>query len=268
MPVPVYVILTKLDRVPHFEEYVRQLSDTEARQVLGAALPRNEASPGTYADQASRLLAGVIDSLVYKLGAFRVEMLDRENEPRNLSGVYEFPREFGKLRKNLNQYLVELCKPSQLSANPYLRGFYFTGIRARIVERMVSGAMPVERAVPQDAGATQYINLSMGRTPAAARPSAPVMASSRVPQWTFLPRLLPEVILGDKSALAATKQSAPARLFRRILFGTLAFLFALYIFFLIVSYSNNAAIEHRIARDAHALPVMSSPPVQCRALPT
>ena len=62
-------------------------------------------------------------------------MLDRENDPANVTGVYEFPREFGKLRKNLNQYLVELCKPSQLSANPYLRGFYFTGIRARIVER-------------------------------------------------------------------------------------------------------------------------------------
>src|SRR5205807_3280594 len=58
--------------------------------------------------------------------------LDRENEPANVAGVYEFPRELGKLRKNLNQYLVELCKPSQLSANPYLRGFYFTGIRARI----------------------------------------------------------------------------------------------------------------------------------------
>ena len=57
------------------------------------------------------------------------------------------------------------------------------------------------------------------------------MTQSRVPQWTFLPRLLPEVILGDKSALTATKQSAPARLFRRILYGTLAFLFALYIVF-------------------------------------
>ena len=66
--------------------------------------------------------------------------------PANVAGVYEFPREFGKLRKNLNQYLVEVCKPSQLSANPYLRGFYFTGIRARIVERAVSAPAPVERS--------------------------------------------------------------------------------------------------------------------------
>ena len=52
-----------------------------------------------------------------------------KNEAAKLPGIYEFPRELGKLRKNLNQYLVEICKPSQLSANPYLRGFYFTGTR-------------------------------------------------------------------------------------------------------------------------------------------
>jgi type VI secretion system protein ImpL len=252
MPVPVYVIVTRLDRVPHFAEYVHNLSDGEVNQVLGSPLPRSEASAGVYAEQASRTLAAVVDGLVYTLGEFRVEMLNRENEPANVAGVYEFPREFGKLRKNLNQYLVEVCKPSQLSANPYLRGFYFTGIRARIVERAVSAPAAVERSAPQDAGATQYINLSAGR-PAARAAAAPVMTQSRVPQWTFLPRLLPEVILGDRSALTATKQSTSAKLFRRILYGTLAFLFALYIVFLIVSYFNNAAIEHRIQNAARAL---------------
>ncbi len=251
MPVPVYVVVTKLDRVPHFENYVRNLSDEEVRQVLGASLPRSEASAGTYADQATKALGGVIDGIVYKLGEFRVEMLDRENDARNWGGVYEFPREFGKLRKGLNQYLVELCKPSQLSANPYLRGFYFTGIRARMMERAVTAPAAQEAPPIQDAGATQYLNIS--RVRAESTRSAPVMVSSRVPQWTFLPRLLPEVILGDRSALSATKQSAPARLFRRILFGTLAFLFALYIIFLLVSYSNNAALEKRIVTAAKAM---------------
>lgn len=254
MPVPVYVIVTKLDRVPHFGEYVRNLSDAEVRQVLGLPLPRSEASAGVYAEEASRTLGGAIDGLVYKLGEFRVEMLDRENEPAQVPGVYEFPRELGKLRKGLNQYLVELCKPSQLSANPYLRGFYFTGIRARIVERAVSAPAAAPRPAPQDAGATQYLNLSMARGAGGTAAAAPVMTQSRVPQWTFLPRLLPEVILGDRSALTATRQSAPAKLFRRILFGTLAFLFFLYTILLVISYFKNAALERRIQNDAHALP--------------
>ncbi len=236
IPVPVYVIVTKLDRVPHFEEYVRNLSDEEVRQLLGAPLGRIDSSAGTYADQASRTLSTAVDTLVFKLGGFRVEMLDRENDPANISGVYEFPREFGKLRKNLTQYLVELCKPSQLSANPYLRGFYFTGVRARVVERVVAAPVAAQVSVASDAGATQFLNLSAMRASAASQQAAPVASSSRVPQWTFLPRLLPNVILGDKSALTSTRQSAPARLFRRILFGTLAFTFALFTVLILISY--------------------------------
>lgn len=267
MPLPVYVIVTKLDRVPHFEEYVRNLSDAEVRQVVGAPLPRSETSAGTYVDAATRLLTTELDGLCYRLGEFRVEMLDRETEPRNVSGVYEFPREFGKLRKNLNQYLVELCKPSQLSANPYLRGFYFTGIRARMIERMASAPANVEQRASQDAGATQFLNFSQEKSQAASRSATPgIMVSSRVPQWTFLPRLLPEIILGDKSALSATRQTAPARLFRRILFGTLAALFAVYTVFLLVSYFHNAALEHRIVNAAQSLPAMSATSISMPSL--
>lgn len=260
IPVPVYVILTKLDRVPHFEEYVRNLSDEEVRQVLGASLGRIDSSAGTYADQASRTLSTAVDALVFKLGGFRVEMLDRENDPANISGVYEFPREFGKLRKNLTQYLVELCKPSQLSANPYLRGFYFTGVRARVVERVVAAPAAAQVSVASDAGATQFLNLSAMRASAASQQAAPVATSSRVPQWTFLPRLLPNVILGDKSALTSTRQSAPARLFRRILFGTLAFTFALFTVLILISYFKNAARESRIREDARALQTAGANP--------
>jgi type VI secretion system protein ImpL len=253
MPIPVYVIVTKLDRVSHFEQYVRNLSEEEVRQVLGITLPRSAASPGTYADQASRALATAIDGIVYKLGEFRTEMLDRETDARNSSGVYEFPREFGKLRKNLNQYLVELCKPSQLSANPYLRGFYFTGIRARVVERAVNAPVAAHVPAMQEAGATQFLNLSRMRAEAESRTAAPTMVASRVPQWTFLPRLLPEVILSDKSALAATTQSAPARLFRRILYGSLVVLLGFYLVFLLISYFNNAALEGQVREAAGTL---------------
>ena len=250
MPIPVYVIVTKLDRVKYFDQYVRNLSDAEIAQTFGSPLTRADGSVGTYADQTSRLVSAAIDSLVYRLGEFRVEMLARENDGSSVPAVYEFPREFGKLRKNLNQYLVELCKPSQLSANPYLRGFYFTGVRARIVER----AAPViqEQRETNDAGATRFMNLAMAQPAAAA--AVPVATSTRIPQWTFLPHLLPDVILKDKTALAFTRQSAPARLFRRILFASLAFLFALYAALLAVSYVNNADFERRIADAAHALP--------------
>ncbi len=222
--VPVYVIFTKLDRVPHFAEYVRNLSNDEIRQVLGNILPANQTSAGVYADKMLRELASALDLLTYSLGEFRMEVLSRETEPVNAPGAYEFPREFGKLRRNLNQYLVELCKPSQLSANPYLRGFFFTGLRAQILEqRAAAPAAPVLNPAT-DLGATRMF--SAQEFQAANRPAAQQMAATRAPQWTFLPRLFPEMILGDRSALSATQQTAPARLFRRILFASLAFVFA------------------------------------------
>ena len=50
--VPVYVIFSKLDRVPGFSEYVRNLTTEEATQPLGMAYARNEASSGVYAEKA------------------------------------------------------------------------------------------------------------------------------------------------------------------------------------------------------------------------
>lgn len=256
-PIPVYVIVTKLDRVPHFDEFVRNLSNEEVRQILGATLPKLDASAGVYADKASTELGNVLDGLCYTLGEFRVEMLARETDLKNSPGVYEFPREFGKLRKNLNSYLVELCKPSHLSANPFLRGFYFTGIRAQLVERMSAPAVAQEQPL-QNAGATQYLNISMATSPAQSRPAQGVKITTRVPQWTFLSRLFPETILGDKSALSATQQTAPARLFRRLLFGTLAVLLGVYTLLLLVSYLNNSALERSIREAAKALPAANA----------
>ena len=258
-PLPVYVFITKLDRVPHFDAYVRNLSNVEVAQIFGLPIPRSEVSAGVYADHAARALTAALDGICYQLGEFRVEMLERENDPSAVAAVYEFPREFGKLRKNINQYLVELTKPSQLSANPYLRGFYFTGIRAQIIERAAQAPAAVEQAnlaqrAPADAGATQYLNLSLGRTPSSRQPQQPVMVAQRVPQWTFLPRLFTEAILNDKAALTASKQTAPARLFRRILYATIAFILAVYVMLLVVSFFNNKGIENRIETAARALP--------------
>lgn len=258
MPIPVYVLVTKLDRVSHFESYVANLSEDEIRRVFGFPLDHEPASVGTWADQTSRRLSAALDALVFRLGEFRVEILDRENDPAGVPGDYEFPREFGKLRKALNQYLVELCKPSQLSANPWLRGLYFTGVRARIVERANSVPAPAEVPAPQDAGATQFMNLSAMRAQAAAGRQTPVISRVRVPEWTFLPRLLPEVVFGDTTALSPTRHSAPARLFRRILYGSLALLFAVLTALIAWSYLNNAALERRVADAQRALPPANS----------
>jgi type VI secretion system protein ImpL len=242
---PVYVIFTKLDRVPHFAEFVRNLSSEEAQQVFGTTLSKSQSSAGVYTDQATQELGRALDSLCFSLSEFRLDLLAREINQRTAAEVYEFPRELRKLRNNLTQYLVELCKPSQLSANPYLRGFYFTGVRAQIVEQAVSAPAAAPKSAPQDVGATRMFAVQEMRQ-AAATPEKPAVISQKVAQWTFLARLFPQVILGDKSALQATQQTAPARLFRRLLFGGVAALLCIYIVLLFLSYANNSALEDRL----------------------
>src|SRR2546425_7420691 len=49
---PVYVLFTHADRLPYFENFFRNLSDSEITQVLGATLPPLTASaPGVYLER-------------------------------------------------------------------------------------------------------------------------------------------------------------------------------------------------------------------------
>nr|WP_252263551.1 ImcF-related family protein [Paracidobacterium acidisoli] len=254
--VPVYVILTKLDRVPNFAEFVRNLSTEEAAQPFGIAMPRSETASGLYAEKATQDTTSHLDQLIFSLGEFRLEVLSRESDLKNVDPAYEFPREMRKLRNNLSAYLVELTRPSHLNANPYLRGFWFTGVRAHIVEQMVSASAPSVQAPQADAGATRMF--SFQQMQAAAAPTPQVVAQ-KIAQWCFLPKLFPVAILQDRSALAGTSYSGRTHLLRRIVFGTVSALLFLYLICLVISWSNNASLAHRINSAAEGLPVKAVP---------
>lgn len=251
--IPVYVIVTKIDRVPNFTEYVRNLSPDESLQPLGMVLPRSESGAGVYGEQASREIATALDQVVFSLGEFRLELLTRENDAKNLDPVYEFPRELNKLRNALTTFLVELARPSHLNANPYLRGFYFAGVRAQVIEQVVASPAATPSASPMDAGATRMFSVEQMRAAAAVAPS-PQMVSQKVAQWCFLPRVFSSVILDDRAALAATSNSGRTHFFRRVALASAAFLLLLWFICLLVSWVNNSSLQQSIASAASALP--------------
>ena len=255
--VPAYVVLTKLDRIPSFTEFVRNLTTEEASQPLGMAFARSEASSGLYAEKAMGEVTSALDQLIFSLGEFRLELLTRESDQKNVDPVYEFPRELRKLRNNLASYLVELGRPSHLNANPYLRGFYFTGVRAHMVEQMVSTPAKVPQAQPAEAGATRMFNVQQMQ--AASAPPAPQVVSQKVAQWCFLPKLFPVVILQDRSALSSTSNSGRTHVFRRVVFGTASLLLLFYLIALAISFNNNSKLARDIASAANTLPVRTVP---------
>lgn len=255
--VPVYVVLTKLDRMPHFTEYVRNLTTEEASQPLGMAFPRNATSSGLYAEKAMADVTSALDRVLFSLGEYRLELLSRENDQNNVDPVYEFPREMRKLRNNLASYLVELTRPSHLNANPYLRGVYGTGVRAHMVEQMVAAAAQQPQAAAAGAGATRMFTVESMK--AVTAPAQPQMVTRKQAQWCFLPRIFPNVILEDRSALAGTSNSQRTHLFRRIVLGTVSALLLVVLICLTISWSNNSRLEHSVVEAARALPTTSVP---------
>ena len=241
---PVYVLFTKMDRIPFFTEFVRGMTKDEASEVLGSTLPVRSLSVGVYADEETRRLTKAFDELFYALAERRLEFLWREHQPENLAAIYEFPREMRKIRTLLVQFLVDLVRPSQLSVNPFLRGFYFSGVRPVIVED-VTARTDLDRSSNTgtlDAGATRIFT-GLGGNLAAAPASVPVASSRKVPQWTFLTQLFNDVIVKDRVALAASGISSRVNLFRRLVLGTASVLALIVAVGFVVSFSRNYALK-------------------------
>ncbi|HMD71528.1 MAG TPA: ImcF-related family protein [Bryobacteraceae bacterium] len=249
---PVYVLFTKADRLPFFTEFVRNLANEEAAQVLGVTLPMLEnRNQGVYGEEETARLTGNFERLFRSLADARPEFLSRETDSSKLPAAYEFPREFRKLRPAVVQFLVDLCRPSQLAVGPFLRGFYFTGVRPIIINE----AAPVQAAQPQPAGYGQVQGatgiFSVGSMAAAQAPPPPVATTRKVPQWLFLSRLFNDILLADRAAMGASGASTKTGFWRRLIFASAAGLCFLLTVFFTISFFNNRSLEAKV-RDAAA----------------
>src|SRR5581483_4212760 len=248
---PVYVLFTKSDRVPFFLDFFKHLTRDEATLPVGATLPLNMQSAGVYAEEENRRLSAKFDELFFALSEKRLDLLPRESEPTALPSAYEFPREFRKLRNLIVQFLVELGRPSQLSVNPFVRGFYFAGVRPIMVEDMPGLSIAAAAPSSPEQGATQLFHA--GQFGQQQQFAARVPTSRRVPQWMFVTRLFHDVILRDRAAMATSSFSVQTSMMRRILLGiVIGILFILAIGFTI-SFALNKQMHSEVLAAANAI---------------
>jgi type VI secretion system protein ImpL len=235
---PVYVLFTKLDQISRFSDFVGRLSKDETSEVLGATLPVRSLTAGVYAEEETRRLGKAFDELFFSLAEKRLDLLTREHETQRSGGIYEFPREMRKLRPLLLQFLVDLTRPSQLSVNPFLRGFYFTGYRQLMIEEAAAIATATVEE-PTFAGATRIFS-GGGATPL-VQPQAPSggVGSRRVPQWVFLTQFFNQVMAKDRVALAASGFSSRVNLLRRVGLSCLGLLSLICLTGFLVSFLGN-----------------------------
>jgi len=256
---PVYVLFTRADRLQFFQDYVRNLTNEEATTVLGATLPMVSYAGEVYAEQQTARVSAAFDNLVYSLAEKRLLYLPREYDATKRPSVYEFPREFRKLQPMLVQLLVDLCRPSQLRTGPFLRGFYFSGVRPIVITAPVPTLVKEEPLTQADAGkgalrATGLFDVRKLEAQKARPPMAEEAGESRrVAQWTFLPHLFNDVLLKDSTALNASASSTKTSLWRRVLLAGAVGLLFIFIIGFFVSFVENRSLESQVLSAAQGI---------------
>jgi len=256
---PVYVLFTRTDRIPFFAEFVRNLNAEEAGQVVGATVPiRTASGSGVYSEQEAQRLTGAFNQLFHSFCDHRLLLLPREGDATKLPQAYEFPREFRKLRNTLVQFMVDVCRPSQLRAGPFLRGFYFSGVRPVAAPEapvaLVAPTTPSEQA--EVGGATRMFRAGFQAEQKARQAVAQAGggAGRRVPQWLFLGHLFNDVMLADANARAASGSSTRTSSVKRILLASAAALCVIYCGLLAWSYFGNRALEQESLAASRGIP--------------
>ncbi len=250
IPLPVYVLFTKADRIPHFAEFAHHVSRDEAQLGVGATLRWPARGPaGLHAEREFQRVNEAFQRLFTGLAASRLQLLPRENDAERRAAVYEFPRELRKIVPLAAQFLVDLCRPSQLAVSPVLRGFYFTGVRAVVT----SDAAPAAPSAPAGGarGATQVFDARLHQ--ASPRDAGVSATARKVPQWLFLGGVFRDVILRDRAGDAAAKGGVHVNLWRRGLLAAAAGMALLWLLGMPVSCFNNRRLAARSLEAAQGL---------------
>jgi type VI secretion system protein ImpL len=261
VPLPTYVVFTKLDSVPHFDAYTRNFSNDEARDPLGAAVMPDVGGAGTYADRATPKLEQAFGRLYAALAERRLLALSREHGAEFKPAAYEFPREFNKLQPLAVHFLREVGRPSELEMSPVLRGFYFTGVQAVFVTPVTPEYTPAPQ--PQMAGvrsATAVLGPLGAASLSAAAPVAPAGAR-KVPRWDFLPRIAREVVFGDQAAVRLTSAGARVSFWRRLGFGVAAVVGLFFAIAFMWSYGGNKDLQNSALAATRGIASLAPNPV-------
>lgn len=253
---PVYVLFTKMDRVPFFADYVRNFTTEEAQQVFGATVPMRPAGTGVYGEEETARLSAGFEELFRSLSTLRPEFLSRENDAVKLPGCYEFPREFRKVRSLAVEFLVDLCRPSQLTVGPFLRGFYFSGVRPVIVTEAPQAPRPERQQMEAASAATGMFRV--GAQPPAMQQAAPAGVPRKVPQWLFLPHFFNDIVLADRTAMGASGASTKTSFLQRLLFIGAAVLCLILIAGFTVSFFRNRSLANNAIEAARGISAAES----------
>ncbi len=122
MTFPIYVFVTKCDRITGFRSYVSELPQNLQDDMFGWSNPYSvhAAFVPSWVDEAFKNL----NNTIYKT---QIEIFAESEVVEDSDGVFLFPSEFQNLQEPLRVYLNHLFKESAYHESFMFRGVYFTG---------------------------------------------------------------------------------------------------------------------------------------------
>ncbi|MCU0648748.1 MAG: hypothetical protein MUF00_12175 [Gemmatimonadaceae bacterium] len=158
---PVYLVLTKVDRIPGMEDVTRLLTVDEARDVLGLSLPilPFDAS-ASWSEREFKRLDERADAMQLAMAEARRRHLPRDRDAAVARNVLDAPAQVRAILDAVLPLAIELSRPSQLDESPFLRGVYFSGTREVAAERPATDLTPslVDEAIER-AGSAPALRL-------------------------------------------------------------------------------------------------------------
>ncbi|VXB03744.1 putative type VI secretion system protein [Pseudomonas sp. 8AS] len=167
--VPVYLVLSKADKILGFDEFFDQLSREESDQVLGASLRKEQ----------NATEAGVIrqefEELLRRLNSQVILRMHQERDTQRRGRILDFPHQLGQLGERLCLFVELAFSGNRYQRSSHLRGFYLT-------------------SAPQLSDALDPSTTSIGRNLGLAGSTLPTYRSGRA---RFINQLLSRVIFPE-----------------------------------------------------------------------
>ncbi len=119
---PVYVVITKLDRLPGFQALVSELPDHALADMLGWSSPYSFETEfrDSWVDET-------VEAVGRSLQAAQMEIFATTGDAAAAEEIYRLPASFEGLREPMRLYLGQLFKPSVFHDSFSPRGIWFTG---------------------------------------------------------------------------------------------------------------------------------------------
>ena len=154
--VPVYLMLTKADRIAGFSEFFADLSRAERDQVWGATLVADSTHSTDGTDVAARVSAE-FDALIARLNDRLLTRLDQERDAAQCALLFGFPREVAMLKESVVSFVTEAFGMSRYDTAAWLRGVYLTSATqsGTPLDRAVAAVARLFGLAPTPAGATR-----------------------------------------------------------------------------------------------------------------